>query len=147
MKILLIVLFVILFVYLVIHMCRESGNGRVSVRSDLKTDKIMLILDGLMVLNDKELYRLKNDIQNIKVALDRRDKNPVKPIRSISRLKPAAIDKRDVLSGKKVLKKIKRQLRDFETRNYRNRGNPFSKIRIIFIQIALMLITLFMILY
>ena len=147
MKTLLIVLFIILFIYLIIHMCRESGDGRAPVRSGKKTDKIMLILDYLMALSDKDLYRLKNDIQDIKVALDTRDKNAVIPVRSLSPSKPAAVGRREVLSGKKVLKKIKRDLRDFENHNYRSSGNPFSKIRIILIQIALILITLLMILY
>ena len=147
MKPLLIVIFIILFIYLLIHMCGGLADRGTPVRSDKEIDKNLLVLDGLMSLEDKDLYRLKNELDDLKSFLDGERANNTSQTRTTGQERPEWIENRNALSGKQTLEMINREMKKYENKKFRNRGSSFSKIRIILVQIALILITLFMVLF
>ena len=147
MKPLLIVIFIILFIYLLIHMCGGLADRGTPVRSDKEIDKNLLVLDGLMSLEDKDLCRLKNELDDLKSLLDGERANNTSQTRATGQERPEWIENRNALSGKQTLEMINREMKKYENKKFRNRGSSFSKIRIILVQIALILITLFMVLF
>ena len=72
MKVLLIFLFICLVGYLVIHMCGGfSGRRRKVIRPIDDVDKSLIVLDNLVSLNDRDLSRLKGEIQDLKELLEK----------------------------------------------------------------------------
>lgn len=141
MKTLLIVLFIILFIYLIIHMCSGSDDRGVPTRSNGKGfDKSLLVLDGLRSLGHKDLSRLRDDLHDLKAVLD---KKPVQGGVETVRAGRRSSGGRHLKSGKEVLSKIRKDMNKLE--GYKHRGNAFSKLRVVLVQIALILITILMI--
>ena len=147
MNALLIVIFIILFIYLLVHMCGGSGDGGVPGRPDRQFDKSLLVLDGLMLLDVRGLYRLKKDIVDLKALLDRGRKNSTEQISAVGQGTPPGIETGNSLSGEQTLKLINRGVKKHERRHLGSRGSSFSKSRIILVQIALVLIILKMVLF
>jgi|GEM_PF-2770047 hypothetical protein len=141
MKILLVVLFIVMFIYLIIHMCSESDDSRAPTRSDKGFDKSLLVLNGLQALDDKDLSRLRNDLQDLKALLGKnRVEGGVETLRADRRNSKVKHGR----SGKAILKNIRKDLNRLG--GYHHRGNAFSKFRVVLVQIALILITILMIL-
>ena len=156
MKTLLVVLFIILFIYLIIHMCSGSGDRGVPTRSDKGFEKSLLVLDGLRSLGDKDLSRLRDDLQDLKALLDKKPvEGGVDSVRA-GRRNPGGRHLRNpggrhlrnpggrhLKSGKEILNKIRKGMNKLE--GYKHRENAFSKCRVVLVQIALILITILMI--
>ena len=142
MKTLLIVLFIILFIYLIIHMCAGSGERDVRTSSDKGVGKTMAVLDGLESLDDKDLVNLKDELWELKSILDSKRPAGEGDKRGIRRAKPGSYQTR---SGKETLKQISKDLKRIDGHHFRSSGNTFSKFRIIFVEIALIVITILMI--
>ena len=140
MKTLLIVLFIILFIYLIIHMCSGSGDRGVPTRSDRGFDKNLLVLDSLQSLDDTDLSRLRDDLQDLKALLD---KKPVEGGVETIRTGQRSPGGRHLKNGKEILNKIRKDMNKLE--GYKHRGDAFSKLRVVLVQIALILITILMI--
>jgi hypothetical protein len=142
MKTILIVLFIILFIYLVVHMCAESGERRVPSRSGKGFEKSILVLNGLQSLDGKELTLLKDDLQDLKTILDAGQNYGENGIGRIGR---QPVESYRTRSGKAILEKIFKELKKMDGRRFEVRVQGFSKLRVILVQIALIVITILMI--
>ena len=150
MKLLLISLFIGLAGYLIIEMCGGfSGRRKKVTRPIDNDDKRLMALDLLVSLNDRDLARIKGEIQDIKDLLDE------EPIRNAPR---DAADRNSSsrrvrngegtapieskLSGKEFLRKIRRET-GIGAIDAGDDGKPSRMIpRIIVVNILLLLITL-----
>lgn len=141
MKTILIVLFIILFTYLVVHMCAESGERRVP-RSEKGFEKSIVVLNGLQSLDGKELTRLKDDLKDLKTILDAGQNYGENGIGRIGR---QPVESYRTRSGKAILGKIFKDLKKMDGRRFEARVQGFSKLRVILVQIALIVITILMI--
>ncbi|MBW1697728.1 MAG: hypothetical protein JRH18_10420 [Deltaproteobacteria bacterium] len=148
MKLFLILLFIALFIYLVFYM--TAGNSQYPEQKEKpeveRNHKSILILNELMNLNDKELYRLKDDIRNIKSLLDTGDTTHFHQVQKkgvFSKVRSMRHTER--LGAEAVLKKINKDIKRIEKKNIRFWQPYFSKRKIIFVQIMLILITVLVI--
>ena len=149
MKVLLIFLFISLVGYLVIHMCGGfSGRNKKVIRPIDDVDKSLIVLDNLVSLNDRDLSRLKGEIQGLKDILVRGDRREVsekagdrEPENRMikSHTGPASFGSK--LSGKALLEKIQREAREgiLDERDARRSSGLIPKI--IVVNILLLLIT------
>jgi hypothetical protein len=142
MESLLIALFLILFVYLVFQMCRESDAGESPVHPETDFDKSAAVLDEISKLRDRDLYRLKDALYDLKSALDE-GQGPRKPGAGLS-CKTAGIPK--IKERRQSLKKTLRAINEMEKKEIEHRKPSFSKFQCFIIQFALILITLLVIL-
>ena len=149
MKVLLIFLFIGLVGYLVIHMCGGfSGTRKKGVRPLNDAGKRLIVLDNLVSLNDRDLSRLKGEIQDLKELLGKdtiRDtpkkeggqKASNRLINRHSGTSPVG----SKLSGKALLQKIQLEARE-GIPDERGDRRPSGFIpRIILVNILLLLIT------
>jgi len=149
MKVLLIFLFVVLAGYLIVHMCGGfSGRRKKVIRPIEDIDKSLIILDNLVSLNDRDLSRLKGEIQDLRDLLDkgtiqhasikegdRKIKNRLEQNYAGS---PPIGSK---LSGKELLRKIQREASAEISVGNEDRRPPSVIPRIVIINILLLLIT------
>ena len=149
MKVLLIFLFIGLVGYLVVQMCGGfSGRRKKVVRPIDDVDKSLIVLDNLVSLNDRDLFRLKREIQDLKDLLEkgtRRDapkkEGDQEPdsrlIKHHTRFAPVG----SKLSGKAFLEKIQREAREGIPDERDDRRSSGFIPRIILVNILLLLIT------
>ncbi len=149
MKVLLIFFFIGLVGYLVIHMCGGFSDRRKKVTRPIDdVGKSLIVLDNLVSLNDRDLSRLKGDIQDLKDLLEkgtRRDalkkdgdqKPGSRLIKSHTRSAPVG----SKLSGKALLQKIQREAREGIPDERDDRRSSGFIPRIILVNILLLLIT------
>ncbi|HIJ55121.1 MAG TPA: hypothetical protein HPQ03_03245 [Deltaproteobacteria bacterium] len=149
MKVLLIFLFIGLVGYLVIHMCGGfSGRRKKVIRQLNGVDKSLIILDNLISLNDRDLSRLKGEIQDLKKLLEKgkrrgtpKKEEDLEPdnrlIKQHTRSAPVGLK----LSGRVLLQKIQREARE-GIPDQRDDRRPSGFIpKIIVVNILLLLIT------
>ena len=148
MKIVLISLFILLLIYLIIYMIGGSSDHPPSEKhpGETKSFKSALILDELISLNDKELYQLKDDLQDIKALLESSQQNYAKR-NELKGVFPKVSSARTInkLSSRELIKKIRREINRVDRKTYGKRPGHFSKGRIILVQIFLIIITVLMI--
>lgn len=142
MKTLLILLFIVLFIYLIFHLCGRSEESAGPVRPAGGLGKTMAVLDGLFSLEDEALQDLKGDILELGNLLDRGPPDTLGRGEAITGKQPG---RRDIRSRQEVLQRIHREIGQEAVRRGIGRGCPFSKVRILLIQIALILITVLVI--
>ena len=145
MKTLLIALFIVLFIYLIIHMCGGPREEHASAGSSKRFVKNMLVLDELMSLNDKDLHRLKDEIQDLKTLIDGGPADKSDLLDKISKGFSVTADRRKTVSGKRILKNIQDKMKKMESKGVTKSRRHFSKFRIILIQIFLIIITMLMV--
>ena len=102
----------------------------------------MTVLDGLQSLNDHDLSHLKDDLWELKSILDKKPTPEGIDKTSVERKNPGSLKTQ---GGKEILQKISRDLKRMENRRSQSHGNAFSKFRVIFVEIALIVITILMI--
>ena len=148
MKIVLISLFILLLIYLIIYMIGGASDQPSSERhsAETKNFKSALILDELISLNDKELYELKDDLQDIKALLESNQPYYAKE-NELKGVFPKVSSVRTInkMSGRELSKKIRRDINRMDRKTYGQRPGHFSKGRIILVQILLIIITVLMI--
>ncbi|RJQ52502.1 MAG: hypothetical protein C4530_18920 [Desulfobacteraceae bacterium] len=146
MESLLIALFLILFIYLVFQMCRESDAGESPVHPETDFDKSAAVLDEISKLGNRDLYRLKDALYDLKSALNKLDERQGlrKPGTGLS-CKTAGMPKKN--EGRQSLRKTLRAINEMENNEIEHRKPSFSKFQCFIIQFALILITLLLILH
>ena len=149
MKVLLIFLFIGLVGYLVIHMCGGfSGRRKKGVRPLNDVDKSLIVLDNLVSLNDRDLSRLKGEIQDLKELLGKgtirdtpKKEGGQEPSNRLIKSHSGTAPVGSKLSGKALLQKIQREAREGMP-DERDDRRPSGFIpRIILVNILLLLIT------
>ena len=149
MKVLLIFLFIGLVGYLVIHMCGGfSGRRKRVIRPLNDVDKSLIVLDNLVSLNDRDLSRLKGEIQDLKELLGngtirdtpKKEGGQEASNRLINRHSGTA-PVGSKLSGKALLQKIQHEAREGISDERGDRRPSGFIPRIILVNILLLLIT------
>ena len=149
MKVLLIFLFIGLVGYLVIHMCGGfSGRRKKVIRPRDDVDKSLIVLDNLVSLNDRDLSRLKGEIQDLKELLEKGPKRDApkkegdqEPDNRLITRHSGTAPVGSKLNGKALLQKIQREARQGIPDERDDRRSSGFIPRIILVNILLLLIT------
>ena len=149
MKVILIVFFIGLVGYLVIHMCGGfSGRRKKGVRPLNDADKSLIVLDNLVSLNDRDLSRLKGEIQDLKELLGKDTIGDTAKKEGDQEAGNRLINRRSgtapvgsKLSGKALLQKIQHEAREGISDERGGRKSSGFIPRIILVNILLLLIT------
>ena len=149
MKVLLIFLFICLVGYLVIHMCGGfSGRRKKEIRPIDDVDKSLIVLDNLVSLNDRDLSRLKGEIQDLKELLEKGPKcdapkkeGDQEPDKRLITRHSGTAPVGSKLNGKSLLQKIQHAARQGIPDERDDRRSSGFIPRIILVNILLLLIT------